>query len=416
MGKAKLERKRDCLTTLYIRLPARADSEGALARFALVADGGSLVQQGEGALRGMGDTVAASRHVVLILAAPDVTLLDIKAPPLSPSRLKAALPSLVEEQVLGDPEDCVLVAAPPLQGDGTRTVAVAQRAWLEEMVRWLLAQGARAVSAVAAQLCLPLVPGNVSCVIGVDGITLRHGLYHGLGLALDGAPAVALQTARALAGEAPLHLYVDPAQLGEYQALVAEAGPGIVLEADNWAHWIAGAKSTTLDLVPGLGAAGAAVRDWKKWRWPLRLALLAVVVNLVGLNIEHMRLKREAQAISASMKQTFTAAYPNAVVSPFPAEQMRQSIERARAAQGQVTPNEFTYLAAAFGEAARSLPRPLDMAGLEFRDRALTIKVKPETLDPAAPGLLKQTLAARNLVLEDSGGGTWIVRAGGAKK
>ena len=44
MGKAKLERKRDCLTTLYIRLPARADSEGALARFALVADGGSLVQ------------------------------------------------------------------------------------------------------------------------------------------------------------------------------------------------------------------------------------------------------------------------------------------------------------------------------------------------------------------------------------
>ena len=404
------------MTTLYIRLPARADSEGALARFALVADGGSLVQQGEGALRGMGDAVAASRHVVLILAAPDVSLLDVKAPPLSPARLKAALPNLVEEQILGDPEDCVLVAAPPLLDDGTRTVAVAQRAWLEELVKSLLAQGARTVSAVPAQLCLPLLPGNVSCVIDGDGITLRHGLYHGMGLAIAGAPAVALQTARALAGEAPLHLYVDPAQLGEYQALVAEAGPGISLEAENWAHWIAGAKSTTLDLVPGLGSAGAPARDWKKWRWPLRLALLAVIVNLVGLNVQHMRMKREAEAISANMKKTFAAAYPTAVVSAFPAEQMRQNIDRAKSAMGQITPSEFQYLAAAFGEAARDLPRPVEMASLGFRERALTVKVKQETLDPAAAGLLKTALAKRKLTLDDTGGGVWIVRSAGDKK
>lgn len=404
------------MTTLYIRLPARADSDSALARFALVADGGSLVQQGEGALRGMGDAVAASRHVVLILAAPDVSLLDVKAPPLSPARLRVALPSLVEEQVLGDPEDCVLVAAPPLVDDGTRTVAVAQRAWLESLVKSLLAQGARTVSAVPSQLCLPLLPGNVSCVIDSDGITLRHGLYHGMGLALEGSPAVALQTARALAGDAPLHLYVSPAQLGEYQALVAEAGPGISLEAENWAHWIAGARSTTLDLVPGLGAAGTPARDWKKWRWPLRLALLAVIVNLVGLNVQHMRMKREAEALSAGMKKTFKAAYPNAVVSAFPAEQMRQNIDRARSTTGLVTPREFQFLAAAFGEAARNLGTPLDLASLGYREGALTIKVKQETLDPAAPAMLNKALEARKLRLEDTGGGVWIVRAAGGSK
>lgn len=405
------------MTTLYIRLPARADSEGALARFALVADGGALTQEGTGALRSMGDVVAASRHVVLLLAAPDVTLLQVKTPPLSAARLKAALPNLVEEQVLGDPEDCVLVAAPAQTDDGMRTIAVAQRAWLEAIVKALLAQGARTVAALPSQLCLPLAPGNVSGAIDANGITLRHGLYQGLGLAVAGTPAMALQTARALAGDSPLHLYVEAGELGEYQALVAEAGPGIEVEAEHWAHWIAGSKSTHLDLVPGLGAAGAQVRDWKKWRWPLRLALLAVVVNLVGLNVQWMRLKREAQAITLGMTQTFKAAYPKeTVISSDPAAQMRQNINRAKARQGQLTPDEFTWLAAAFGEAARSLPRPPELASMAFRERVLTVKPKPESIDPAAAQTLKQTLAARNLTLDDSVAGVWTIRSAGGSK
>lgn len=405
------------MTTLYIRLPARADSEGALARFALVADGGSLVQQGEGALRSMGDAVAASRHVVLLLAAADVTLLQVKTPPLSNARLKAALPSLVEEQVLGDPEDCVLVAAPAQTDDGMRTIAVTQRAWLEAIVRALLAQGARTVAAVPAQLCLPLAPGNVSGAIDADGVTVRHGLYHGLGIAVSGTPAMALQTVRALAGDSPLNLYVEPEQLGEYQALVAEAGPGIHVEAEHWAHWIAGAKSTTLDLVPGLGSAGAQVRDWKKWRWPLRLALLVVVVNLVGLNVQYMRLKREAQAITLGMTQTFKAAYPKeTVISSDPAAQMRLNISRDKARMGQVTQAEFIYLAAAFGEAARALPKPLELASLSYRESAMTVKIKPESVDPAALEVVRAALALRKVDLIDSGGGVWVVSSKGGRK
>lgn len=405
------------MTTLYIRLPARADSEGALARFALVADGGSLMQQGEGALRGMGDLVAASKHVVLMLAAADVTLLQVKAPPLSAARLKAALPNLVEEHILGDPEECVMVAAPAQLDDGMRTVAVAQRGWLEAIVKAMLAQGARTVSALPFQLCLPLAPGNVSGAIDSNGITLRHALYQGLGLAVAGSPAMALQTARALAGDAPLNLYVEAAELGEYQALVAEAGPGIHVEAEHWAHWIAGSKTTTLDLVPGLGAAGAQVRDWKKWRWPLRLALLAVVINLVGLNIQWMRLKREAEAITLGMTQTFRAAYPKeTVISSDPAAQMRQNINRAKARQGQVTPDEFTYMAAALGEASRGLPRPVELASLGYRERVMTVKVKPESVDPAAPQILKDALAARKLSFSDSGGGVWLITSAGGRK
>lgn len=180
------------MSTLYIRHPARAEGEGAPCRFALVGDGGTIEQQGEGALRTLTDIVAASRRVVLLLAGTDVNLLSLTMPPLTGARLRAALPGLVEEHVLGDPDDCVLVAGPPT-GAGIRPVAVVARDWFEPLVRTLLAQGARAVTALPAQLCLPLQPGGVSAALNGPELLLRQGQFSGLGLALDANPASALQ-------------------------------------------------------------------------------------------------------------------------------------------------------------------------------------------------------------------------------
>ena len=406
------------MTTLYIRHPARALGEGALCRFALVGDNGTIVQQGEGALRNLGDMVAASRRVVLVVAASDVTLLAVPAPPLSGARLRAALPALVEEHILGDPLDCVLVAGPALP-DGRRAVAVAQQAWLEALVRALLAMGARAVAAVPEQLCLPLHPGSVSAAIGNGELILRQSQHEGLGLALDGSPAAALQTARALAGDAPLVLYVEREQLGEYQMLLAEAGPGVTLESDEWAHWIAGTAAGTgaaaLDLVPGLGSAGVARRDWRRWRWPVRLALAAVVINIIGLNVEWLRMKRESDAVRQQMAQTFRSVYPNEPAID-PVAQMRQNIARARAGSGEVGADEFGWLAAAFGEATRGLGTPPAIASMEYRERALTVRVKPDTASPAVADQLRMALAERNLSLEAPDATTWLIRSTGATR
>jgi len=401
------------LTTLYIRHPARAEGEGAPCRFAAVSDAGSIEQQGEGALRNLTDLVAASRRVVLLLAGADVNLIAVQAPPLAGNKLRAALPGLVEEHILGDPLDCVLVAGP--QGaDGIRPVAVVQRDWLEPLVRTLLAQGARAVVALPSQLCLPLQPGGVSAAIGGAELLLRQSQYSGLGLALDANPATALQTARALAGDAPLTLYVPREQLGEYQVLLAEAGPGTGLEADDWAHWINGAKSTTLDLVPGLGAAGARQRDWRRWRVPIALAFLAVVVNLAGLNIEWLRLRGESTAVRQQMEQTYRSVYPNEPVSD-PVAQMRMHIQRAQAGSGQIAPDEFLYLAGALGDATRELPRPPGITSMEYKERSLRVRVQPETVDPAALRQLQASLSARNLSLEETAPANWTVRSTGAK-
>ena len=403
------------MTTLYIRLPARADGESGLSRFALVADSGAIDQQGEGLLRGLGDLVAASRRVVLLLAASDVTLLQVKAPPLSALRLKAALPSLVEEQVLGDPADCVLTVAPAQSDAGLRSVAVVQRAWIESLVRGVLALGARAVSALPAQLCLPLLPGHVSACVSQADIVVRDGFYHGFGLAIASTPDMALQTARALAGDAPLTLYVPGEELAQYQALALDAGPAITLEADTWQHWIAGSKTTTLDLVPGLGAAGARATDWQRWRWPIRLALLALAVNLAGLNVQWLQQRREASALRQANLQIYKAAFPKDTVIQDPVLQMRANIVRAKAAGGQAGTDEFTYLVAAFGEAARALPRPVAVASLDYRERALSVKIKPESVDPGVVATFNAALAGRGLGLTEAAPASWQVRNTGAK-
>ena len=100
----------------------------------LAGDGGVLQQQGIAPLGSLGQLIAGARRVVLLLAAADVTLLRLKTPPLSGARLRAALPGLVEEHILGDAQDCLLAAGAP-DAAGMRTVAVAQRAWIEVLVK-----------------------------------------------------------------------------------------------------------------------------------------------------------------------------------------------------------------------------------------------------------------------------------------
>jgi general secretion pathway protein L len=110
------------------------------------------------------------------------------------------------------------------------------------------------------------------------------------------------------------------------------------------------------------------------------------------------------------MLQTFKAAYPKDTVIQDPMAQMRMNNARAKAAVGQVGPTEFTWLAAAFGEAARVLPRPLGINSLEYKEQALTVKVKPESSDPGVVAQLKSALALRNLSMTETAPAVWLIK------
>ncbi|MGO4381769.1 type II secretion system protein GspL [Pseudoduganella sp. RAF53_2] len=412
------------MTTLYIRYPARAAAAPdtgvpTSCQFALVGDGGNVMQQGAGALGNLGDLVAGARRVVLLLAAADVTLLRVKVPPLSAAKLKAALPSLVEEQILGDPTDCVLALAPASSDAGERVIAVVNRAWLEVLVKALVAQGAHGISALPTQLCLPLQPGGASAALGVDDagleLTLRSAQYEGMGLTLPPQPEAALHTVRALAGDAPVTLYVAPALRAEYEKL-AQSVQGIMVEEDHWAHRISAAKAVQMDLAAGLGAvSGASARAWQRWKWPVYIAVAALLVNIVGANVEWFRLRSEAASERQAMVQVFRSAYPNQPVTGDPAAQMRRNISIARASSGGSSGDEFTAMSAAFAEALAMLPNREVVASLEYKERGMTVKLKPNSVDANGLTQVQSALAARKLALTETGPGVWQIKAGGQK-
>jgi len=405
------------LSTLFIRYPAKASIDNGAAQscaYALVGDAGNLLQQGASALGSLADLVGAARRVVLLLAAADVTLLQAKAPPLSPARLKEALPGLVEEQVLGDPADCVL-AAGPADTQGVRTVAVAQRAWLERLAQALLAQGAHSIALLPAQLCLPYQPGTVTAALAVSDagyeLAMRAAQSAGCGMTLPAQPQAALQTLRVLAGSDPVTLYLPANLLSDFAVLQAGADSvhGITVLEDQWVHWIAAARAGALDLAPALGSTGNAARQWQRWRWPLRIGALAILVNVIGLNVEWLGLRRDAESLRQSMLQTFKAAYPNEPAI-YPLEQMRKNIALAKADGGEAAADEFSAISAALGDALAVLPRKDIIATLEYRERALFLKVKPNMVDGAALAQLRAALAARQLDLAESSAGNWQVR------
>ncbi|TCS37790.1 type II secretion system protein L (GspL) [Paucimonas lemoignei] len=418
------------MSTLYIRLPSKAAVEAAPpeaapeCRFALATDGGAVERESSATLDQLEKTISAAQKVVLLLAASDVNLLQVQVPPMPASKLKAALPNLVEDQLMTDPADCVLAAGPSIEGK--RTVAVVSRAWLERNVQRMLSLGARSVAALPMQLCLPYQPDTVSAAftesntsLDVD-LALRMSDVDGVGLALlpaqpEAAAREALESLAALAPHQAIALFVPQDRIPAYQAAAQEMNQEerIALFADNWPRWITEAKASPFNLAAGLGAAGGPGLQLQAWRWPLILAGLVLLINIVGMNVEWLRLRREANDLRAGMAQTFKSVYPKEPLTSDPVLQMRRNISTAKQRAGQPAPDDFLVLSSAFGDAwqAATQGRPgAGIASLDYSDRALQVTLKDGAGAPIEQ--VRSMLQSRNLTVTQKNDKVWQIRSG----
>lgn len=372
--------------------------------------------------------MAKTQRVVLLLAASDVSLLRIKVPPMSAARLKAALPNLVEDQIITDPAECVVVAGGV--SDGLRTVAVVQRAWLESIAKAFIGFGVRSIVALPSQLCLPYQAEGVSAAVNAQvadiDVTLRLSEHDGIGLPImpgpDSAAHEVVETLSAVVPQGPIMLYVPQADVGSFQEAADNIGAPeqrITIFADSWSRWIAGANATPLDMMTGLGAAAGPKLNWRPWRTPLALAAAVLLINIIGLNFDWWRLKNEANTLRATMTRIYKSTFPKETVIVDPLAQMRQKIAAAKRGSGQAAPDDFTALAAAFGEAWAGVPQgrkpgESGIAALEYRERSLFVRLKPEGQAPTEQ--ISRRLAERGLSLvaapSQAGAVVWQIRSG----
>lgn len=416
------------MSILYIRLPSKAAADSAPhwialpCPFALVPHGDTIEREGAAPLSDLSGIIGKAQRVVLLLAASDVTLLRVQTPPLSPSRLKAALPNLVEDQLMSDPAECAFAAGGAV--DGLRTVAVINRGWIGILITTLRTLGARHLAAIPSQLCLSWQTGAVSAAVAATDaeidLTVRLAEQQGIGLPIlpdqPASPAhEVVQALCAVVPEAPIILYVPQAAVHDYQeaAQAIDLAQRITVYADNWSRWIGGANEVSVDLAADAGGASAARMDWRAWRWPLILGAAVLLVNIAGLNIDWQRMKREGDMLRSSMVQTYRAAYPKETVIVDPPAQMRQKIAAARHVAGQAAPDDFTALAAGFGEALESVAasgrKSPGIASLEYRDRSLFVRLKADATMPVEQ--VKAALTAHGLSLTQATTGAWQIRS-----
>jgi general secretion pathway protein L len=416
--------------TLIIQMPSRAAADQVEhwielpCAYAYPTPESGVQSEGIKSLSALAPEISAAGRLVMLIAASDVTVLRVKVPPLSQAQLQRALPSLVEDRLLTEPAECVIVSGPI--ESGWCTVAVVQRIWLELLSRTVNAYGASAVVALPTQLCVQYEKNATVAALTEDEreIVFRVEQYEGFGLPIGLAmtknrEALAkhvMEVVSSMSGGRQVMLHVPPRCLPVFIAArnqAAEKFPQVTPLSNGWAHMIRSIGQVEMNLLTGAAnAARVHRRDWRSFRFVWALVLLAVLINIVGLNAEWLSLRREADSLRAGMMQTYRAAFPNEKTIVDPLLQMRRHLADASRNAGNPGADDFLALLARFGTAwstARpgSLVAPV-IAKLEYREHNLVVTLQPgnsQTMES-----VRSNASGLRLTVVQTGADMWQIR------
>nr|WP_241023439.1 type II secretion system protein GspL [Paraburkholderia sp. Ac-20340] len=428
--------------------------------FALLDKSGRTQRAGRAAL----GLLPKASATVLLIAARDLLMITAAVPPLKGPRLRQALPNVVEDHLIQDPQTCHLALDPTRLADGRQTVAAIDRGWFRFIVEGFTGAGHRNLRAVPVARCLPLAQSIVAPVaepaMAGEGATASNPAEHAdsavreavtacvLGqvmstapellpdlAAAPAAPAALLElaivrgtaaegfavpsasvaaTVDALAGDADIARYVltglpgEPTRAADKAALAAALPGAQPLAFETLAQRALACK---FDLCQFEFAA----QPWRldratlrRLRVPIVLIAASLVVAIIGANVQWLMLARQRDAINTQMTELLLNAFPKTTVVLDPAGQMARQLSQLRVAAGEPSPDDFLALSDAL---ARSLgPIPANgIAAFDYHERRLDVTFKPGVNVDAD---LAKRLARNGLAgTQDSSTGKWTIRS-----
>ncbi|MGF6264210.1 general secretion pathway protein L [Paraburkholderia youngii] len=411
---------------------------------------------------------------VLMVAARDLLLMPATLPPLRGPKLRQALPNIVEDQLIQDPQTCHIAVDPQGLGEGRHLLAIIDRGWFRFICEAFTAAGHRSLRAVPVTRCLPPAP-VIEVAANVDETAeVREPVMAGATSLPGVAPVVApeapsivpmvaavlgavVQTAPALLVEGAVDSGVPRVELAIARGVQGEglAAPANAVNATLSA--LAGAAPVSLYMlteVPGNepnhpttsparlashihGASPLpfeqlarralecrfdlcqfefASQPWRldratlrRLRLPIVLAVAALVVAIIGANVQWLMLARQRDAINQQMTELLLNTFPKTTVVLDAPDQMARQLQQLRVAAGELSPEDFLSLADGL---ARSLsPLPVNgIAALDYHEHRLDVTFKPAIkVDPD----FAKRLARNGLTgAIDSSTGKWTIRNG----
>lgn len=344
-------------------------------------------------------------RVDLVIAAPDVLLLDVALPRLSGARLRAALPALAEPMLLGDIEHAFVVASRP-DGAGRSTLAVLDRALFKRALELFGRLGIAPVSAT---------PEPLTLAAGRGRWRLRPGSAYG-SLRMSERLGVACSYSGGAEPPVELRLAIEQAGAARPEAIEVEG------ECDS-AAWTAALGVTVAPVAPDRARAAPValellqyeftprMADWRAWRVPAVLAAALVLAWIAALNIDAWFKLREERQLRVQMTTAFREAFPRVPVVLDPLAQMRRALVDMRSGAGTGDAGDFLPLAARFAQVAQMDAETVRL--IEYRDRGLSVHFEPRAVDSAAKRDALVTRLARAGLTARFSDTTLSVRRGG---
>lgn len=464
------------MSTLIVLLPPRdpavPSQEWQLPElpFVLLDKSGRTQRAGRASLA----LLPRTSSTVLMVAARDLLMMPATLPPLKGPRLRQALPNIVEDQLIQDPQTCHIALDPQPLGKGRYLLAIVDRGWFRFICEAFAAAGHRSVRAVPVTRCLPPAPvaaaateaAAVLAEAEAASATLKPAAAAKLaaGLPIEPPAPVVAAVLGAVVSTAPALLLEVAPESSTTRVEVAIArgrqGEGLALPAtavNSTLEALSGAAPITLYQLtevpgsePGMGAGAQAKlagqvkgaqplpfeklarralecrfdlcqfefasQPWRldratlrRLRFPIVLAVAALVIAIIGVNVQWMVLAHQRDAINTQMTELLLNTFPKTTVVLDAPDQMSRQMQQLRVAAGELSPDDFLSLASGF---ARSLgPLPVNgIAAIDYHDRRLDVTFKPEVkVDPG----LTQRLSINGLSgAIDSNTGKWTIRSG----
>lgn len=350
-------------TVLVVELPNTFGADSALPW--VLCEAGEPVEHGAAPFAQLPS--ARAQQLVGVVPAASAVLVACDLPPLANSKLAAALKGALEDKVLGDEDESVFAAAPPVEGR-IRQAAAVRRDWLDRLM-----QASRGPQLRWSRLVpeLALLAANQAYVKGEETALLCSAAGETCVLPLVAVPP------------------------GQWQQLKLTPE-----------QWLARACASPWNLLQGEFEAGPSMArlgqvvatGWReRWLRPLAWGALALAaVSVLGLNLRAWQLRQQLAGYKAEQVSLLKRAAPGLNVIVDAPLQLRRELQQLRAATGQPNASDAEAMLAA---ANLALGPAEAWQRVEYKAAQLNLSL-PRT--PQEPAL--QALRARGYTVSDEAG------------
>jgi general secretion pathway protein L len=291
---------------------------------------------------------AAGRQVTVVVPGTDVILTRVAVPTRNRSRMAAAVPYLLEEQLAADVDESHF-ALGERDAEGCVAVAVVSQACMDGWLARLAAFGVQAEKLIPETLLLPYTPDAWTLLVERDCVNLRSAPQGGM--TLDSTNAAFILRRAAAESEvkpAQLHAWVAsdaadagmfPDDLGVDVRIERLEVPPLAFLARQ-AH-----EDTVIDLLQGpYNRREQLGKLWRPWRPAAALLAVWVILQFGVKFFQHHELQAQDNRLREEISQIYLQTFPEAKRVVDARLQMQQHLTELRGGTGNV--GEFLKLLA----------------------------------------------------------------------